>query len=187
MSRTTAIIGALAGVLVIAVVLFSASHRTFTAGAGNMFPALEPGDSVTFRETSSADRGDIVAITRPELEHIEAFIFRVVAIGGDEIESIDGVVYVNGDRSDGVADVVIGATVGLETQVVPEGHYFVLGDNRGNSTDSRQFGPVASEHLIGARAFGGVDLGLYVQYLAVIASIAFVVQMVRDRRGVNSG
>jgi signal peptidase I len=77
------------------------------------------------------------------------FVKRVMAIGGDTIEGHDGVVYVN--------DVPVEepylpqgiVTTDFPPQRVPSGQIFVMGDNRGNSDDSRSFGPVDVDEVVG--------------------------------------
>jgi signal peptidase I len=77
------------------------------------------------------------------------FVKRVMAIGGDTIEGREGVVYVN--------DVAVKepylprgiVTTDFPPQTVPAGQIFVMGDNRGNSDDSRSFGPVDVDEVVG--------------------------------------
>lgn len=77
------------------------------------------------------------------------FIKRVIAVEGDTIEGKDGHVYVNGDE---VTEENL--PEGTETSTfgpiqIPEDHVFVMGDNRGNSDDSRSFGPVPVDRVVG--------------------------------------
>jgi signal peptidase I len=80
------------------------------------------------------------------------FIKRVMAVEGDTIEGKDGVVYVNGESVDEeyLAEGTEISTFGPTT--IPEGQIFVMGDNRANSDDSRNFGPVDVDKVVG-RAF----------------------------------
>ncbi len=77
------------------------------------------------------------------------FIKRVIAVGGDTVEGRDGVVLVNGQEvsepylDDGVVTSSFGPID------VPAKMMFVMGDNRGNSDDSRSFGPVPMDKVIG--------------------------------------
>jgi signal peptidase I len=100
-------------------------------------------------------RGDLIVFERPEGEsagEIKDLIKRVVGLPGERIEQRDGDVYVDGDLleepylEDGTE------TTNLEPQTVPEGHVFVMGDNRGDSMDSRVFHAI-DEDLIVGRAF----------------------------------
>ena len=80
------------------------------------------------------------------------YVKRVMAIGGDTIEGREGVVYVNDEPVDEpyLPDGVV--TNDFPPQQIPMGQIFVMGDNRGSSDDSRNFGPVPDGEVIG-RAF----------------------------------
>ena len=83
------------------------------------------------------------------------YVKRLVAVGGQTIQILDGDLYVDGqeltapefDRTYLSDD--LGYRYGVEPTLVPEGHYFVLGDNSANSLDSRYWGFVASRDFIG--------------------------------------
>ena len=105
-------------------------------------------------------RGDIVVFTPPEVwaqSDGTPYIKRVIGVGGDKIEIHDGMVFV-----DGVAlnePYVFKGTDGkpqdtedplqMEKWTVPEGELFLMGDHRKSSADSREFGPVAVDKVIG--------------------------------------
>jgi signal peptidase I len=103
-------------------------------------------------------RGDVVVFERPpgtstgEDGEIKDLIKRVVAIGGDTIEGRQGDVYVNGEVIDEDYLEPGTPTDNLPLMTIPEGHVFVMGDNRTNSEDSRIFGPIDEDVIVG-RAF----------------------------------
>jgi signal peptidase I len=120
----------------------------------SMVPTLEVGDRVlankfVYRFTEP-ERRDIVVFDSVDEGDDQTLIKRVVGVAGDEIQVQSGVLYVNGEEQEepylNDADQSRGF---YGPTVVPEGHIFVIGDNRGNSADSRVFGPLPLENLKG--------------------------------------
>lgn len=103
-------------------------------------------EKVTYRFFHGPRRGDIVVIDLPEQR--EMLIKRVVGLPGETIEVRGGVVYVYGKPLDETWTVNPGGG-SYGPQTIPPLHVFVMGDNRGASNDSRNFGPVAIEHIVG--------------------------------------
>lgn len=102
--------------------------------------------------------GDIIVFQFPENPR-QDYIKRCVAVGGDTVEVRDKVVFVNGQRQDDSftihGDPVIepyGPRDQMDPIVVPPGHYFMMGDNRDFSSDSRYWGTV-DEPLIRGKAW----------------------------------
>jgi signal peptidase I len=99
------------------------------------------------------DRGDVVVFWFPK-DPNKSFIKRVLALPADEVEIRNGAVYVNGAKQDE-------PYLTREFQdhdsypktVVPEDHYFVLGDHRNSSNDSRNWGWVPRENIYGKAVF----------------------------------
>ncbi|MFP3896430.1 MAG: signal peptidase I [Anaerolineales bacterium] len=95
----------------------------------------------------SPERGDIVVL-RPPQQSSEPLIKRVVGLPGETLEIHDGRVYVDGELADEpyLNQPTWGA---LDPILIPEEHVFVMGDNRRASNDSRAFGVVAFDDIIG--------------------------------------
>lgn len=119
----------------------------------SMAPTLENQDRLIINKLAyrlaDPQRGDIVMLDYP-LDPDKSFVKRVIAGEGDTVRIVDGKVYVN--------DVplpdsyVLPAYRGHDDwgpQVIPEGYYFVLGDHRDDSSDSRQWGMVPKKYIVG--------------------------------------
>ena len=88
------------------------------------------------------------------LEPTKRLIKRIIALPGDTITVSSGSVYVNGEKLDETYLPEGTYTDGEITDyIVPENSYFVMGDNRGNSTDSRYLGAISKEAIIGKVIF----------------------------------
>ena len=128
-------------------------------GSDNMSPTLEIGDRIYSRPAVSAGRGDIVIYYSVAVEG--PAIGRVVAIEGDVVSTVNGTLTLNGIliRESYLTDGI--DTTGVVETVVPTQHYFILGDNRSNSFDSRIFGPVSGDTLRSRVRFIGWPLGRF--------------------------
>jgi signal peptidase I len=99
-------------------------------------------------------RGDVVIFKSPRNKDVD-YIKRIIGLPGDTVALRSNTFYVNNQKVDEpylAPDVVIfGGSYLAENQeiIVPEGKYFVAGDNRPHSSDSREFGPIALEDFIG--------------------------------------
>lgn len=115
-----------------------------------MAPTLEPGDRVLARSISGNDvsRGDVI-IFQPAGQggRPVEMMSRVVAVGGDVIGQERELLTINGVRAEEPYLAKGTTTPGLQPLTVPEGHVFVMGDNRRNSADSRAFGPLPKEYV----------------------------------------
>lgn len=93
-------------------------------------------------------RYDIVVLKLPS-QGDDLLIKRVIGLPGETVEIRDGQVYINGELLD-EAFLEAETQPGRSGQVtVPPLHVYVLGDNRNHSNDSRSFGPVAIENIVG--------------------------------------
>lgn len=119
----------------------------------NWIPGVETSGERIWYPFRPPMRGDIVVFVPPgEGPDTEPYIKRIVAIPGDRVAIRDGAVYVNGKRL--AESYVSGPTawrgnLGDREEIIQPDHVFVLGDNRGNSSDSRVFGQVAVSSIIG--------------------------------------
>lgn len=109
-----------------------------------MRPTYSPGERLTVMQVGEGEirRGDVVLVSVPGRYGNAPVLQRVIGLGGDHVESRDGVrVAVNGKRIDEpyVMRDPLGSTGSPYDVTVPEGRLFLLGDNRPNANDSRYF------------------------------------------------
>ncbi len=124
-----------------------------------MEPTLKIHDRVLVNKLSydfhSVHRGDIVVFKKPANDFspsVTDLIKRVIGLSGETISAQGGEVYING-RPLHESWLPRGEyTQNFGPVAIPRGEYFMMGDNRGDSADSRIFGPVSSKLFIG-RAF----------------------------------
>lgn len=154
--------GVIGGGIIIALVIEAFLVQAFWIPSASMSTTLNVGDRVLVNKLSyrlhDVHRGDVIVFERPSntspgSEDIKDLIKRVIAVGGDTIEARDQLVYVNDERVDESEYLDSGTpTDNLPRQTIPEGHVFVMGDNRTDSEDSRVFGPIDEDRIVG-RAF----------------------------------
>lgn len=108
---------------------------------------------------SGIDRGEIVIVRYPDTGS-KAYVKRIVALGGDSVLVKEGKLYINGVEQDEkyikesyMEYEGLGYGGDGEEYTVPEGCYFVMGDNRNNSHDSRSVGPIEQDDIIGRAMF----------------------------------
>ena len=166
-------IAVIGGALIVALVIKTFLIQAFYIPSGSMETTLEIGDRVLVNKLSyqvhDVNRGDLVVFEAAEGEGdcgepvnqaaataaeggIKDLIKRVIGLPGDVVEGRDNQLLVN-DRilvepylDEGVT------TSDFEPVTIPEGCIWVMGDNRGDSRDSRSFGPIDEDHIVG-RAF----------------------------------
>ena len=158
------IVGAILLALVVKLFLLQA----FYIPSLSMYPTLHVGDRVLVNKLSyhlhDVNRGDVIVFERPASETsstIPDLIKRVVALSGESVVIKDGAVFVDGTRLDEkyLADGTVTSTANAPNKcneqapcVIPNGQVWVMGDNRGDSKDSRYFGPIDKSSIVG-RAF----------------------------------
>jgi signal peptidase I len=122
----------------------------FRIPSQSMEPTLRPGDQALVSKVSGhePERGQLVAFHSPQGGEI--LLKRVVAVGGDTVGLEDGVLVVDGRKvREPYADPKAIDSVYFGPVRVRPGTMFVMGDNRANSDDSRDFGAVPTDRIIG--------------------------------------
>jgi signal peptidase I len=152
-------VGIVVGALLVAVVVKTFLIQAFFIPSLSMYSTLDRGDRVLVNKVSyrlhDIHRGDVVVFKRPPGvpdTGIKDLIKRVVGLPGDTVEGHDGGVYINGKRLEESYLDEGTVTSDFPPEKIPEGDIFVMGDNRGNSEDSRVFGPIKDDLVVG-RAF----------------------------------
>jgi signal peptidase I len=164
--------------LVVAIIIKTFFFQAFYIPSGSMIPTLEINDRVLVNKLSyrfgAIERGDILVFDSPEAIEVErsfasrvvrsigeatgltspdtVLIKRVIALPGETVEIKDNQVYVNGNP---IAEPYLpdGTTMrDFDELTIPADHVFMMGDNRNQSRDSRVFGPIPREDIVG-RAF----------------------------------
>jgi len=155
-------VAVIVGAVIVALIVKTFLVQAFRIPSESMDPTLIKGDRVLVNKLSyrlhDVHRGDVVVFDRPKNlpggpGDPQDLIKRVIGLPGDVLYARDGVVYVN-DRPLKEPYLPEGtSSVNMDQPVtVPEGDVWVMGDNRGNSQDSRVFGPIPQESIVG-RAF----------------------------------
>ena len=137
----------IAGVLFVGVNLVTARIRVESV---SMLPSLQEGEFVVINRLAylfnSPDRGDIIVFKFP-LDPNRRYIKRVIGLPGDAVHVQDGQVFINDESL--IEPYIAGPSRYNGDYLVGEGELFVMGDNRGNSLDSRNWGNLPMDHVIG--------------------------------------
>jgi signal peptidase I len=127
--------------------------KPFTIHQISMEPTLFEGDRVLISRLSyhfhDPKAGDVVVFHSP-VDTREDLVKRIVAVGGDTVAIRDGDLLINGLAVDEPYLAEQGFRGAYPETTIPEGQVFVLGDNRNNSGDSRLFGPIDKDSIIGS-------------------------------------
>ncbi len=135
-----------------AVVVFASP---FFISSISMASTIQPGEVVLVDRMSmplGLQHGEVIVFYPPTISSNVPFIKRIIGLPGDHISIVDGLVYVNGTKLD---ETYLAPNTLTTTNVddfeltVPAGTVFVLGDDRTNSWDSRDYGPVPDSSIIG--------------------------------------
>jgi len=148
----------------VAVLLRVTVVQPFSVPSTAMAPTLQAGDRVLVVKSSlltgPVERGEIIVFRHPETiscpagsSGAEDLVKRVIGLPGETIRSVGGSIYINGRQlhEAGWYDPrfrQVGSRQ-IPRTTIPPGHFFVMGDNRVNSCDSRSFGAVAGSTIVG--------------------------------------
>lgn len=143
--------------IVLALFIITFIAQSFLVQGASMEPSLHNGerllvDKLTYR-IRPPKRGEVIVFKYPS-DPRRKFIKRIMGLPGDQIEVRNHQLYVNGSALE--EEYINGPTYGdFGPIVVPEGSYFVMGDNRNNSDDSRfaDVGPVPRKLVVGRALF----------------------------------
>lgn len=160
-NTTKTFIGDFLEILVIGIAVFALAWiflaEPLEVTGESMEPTLHNSEQIIVEKLSMSlgelQRGDIVVFNSPEEPDI-LVVKRLIGLPGDKVLIQEGEVYLNGEK---LSEIYIGAQITQGKNKLPEGKlatvptdtYFVLGDNRSNSTDSRDFGPVKQDEIVG--------------------------------------
>ena len=146
--------------VLLAVILIVFIYQPVKVEGTSMMPALTDQERIfinkfTYRfGTGNIERGDMVVFFVP-FDHTKSYIKRVIGLPGDTVQIVKGgAVYVNGERlietyvPDDYKD-----PSPLPLKIVEPDHYFVLGDHRSSSNDSRSWGTVPRNNIYGKAVF----------------------------------
>lgn len=152
----------------IAIIIYLAVTQPHQVNGSSMYPNLHDGeflltDKLTYK-FKSPQRGDIVVFTAPSQAHCPVglncdFIKRIIGIPGEKIKVERGQIYINGEKLTEPYENLVKGTNGGSSgnsflaegveRIIPEGQYVVMGDNRPGSSDSRDWGTIKKNAIIG--------------------------------------
>ena len=136
--------------------VLSVGFRVSVVGP-SMSPTLESGEKILVNRIGcklfGPGRNDLIVFLPNGNEKSHYYIKRVIGLPGDRVQIKDGIIYINGEPFEEKIEVsaIENPLLAEEEIVVEEDEYFVLGDNRNNSEDSRyaSIGNVKKEHIVG--------------------------------------
>ena len=134
-------------IILVAVILF----RTFIAtpvivNGPSMQETLHTNDILILRRTDEINRYDIVVASH----NGDKLIKRVMGVPGDKIKCVSGIIYVNNEE---VSNYGYGTSFDFQQVILGDDEYFLIGDKREDSLDSRYFGPVNKSDISGVTDF----------------------------------
>ena len=153
MPRTKSFLRTIIEPLGVAIALAAAARAAvhiYSIPSRSMAPTLEPGDQIVVTRyfRSEPERGDLIVFRSPSGTD-ELIVKRIIGVPGDLVDSRLGRVRIGGHTLPEPYVLRAAATGAIDPQLVPAESYYVLGDNRDDSLDSRTWGVVPRTHVIG--------------------------------------
>lgn len=146
-------------IIIVAAVIFLGMQYTiqrFTVDGPSMQDNFYNGQQLIVNKVvyyiHEPDRGDVIVFLYPELSD-EGYIKRIIGLPGESIEIVDGVVHIQ--KAGGTSITLDESYVSrlsrddYPLKKIPDGEYFVMGDNRNNSSDSREGWTIPRKYIIG--------------------------------------
>ncbi len=143
--------------LVVSLIIILFLYQPVRVEGTSMLPRLEDQDRLFINKFAyqfeKIQRGDVVVFYYPH-DHTKSYIKRVIALPGDSLSVDHGLVSVNGvQQNEPYVPERFQDDRSIPDQVIPTGEFFVMGDHRSISSDSRDFGPVPRDLIYGRAAF----------------------------------
>jgi signal peptidase I len=145
--------------VVIALIVILFLYQPVKVEGTSMMPSLEDQERIFINKfvyrmgLGSVERGDTVVFWYPA-DPTKSYIKRVIGVPGDQVAILAGRVFVNGASIDEpYVPAEFRDTSSYPPMLVPKGHYYVLGDHRSSSNDSRSWGAVPREAIYGKAVF----------------------------------
>jgi len=153
MPRTKSLLRTILEPLALAIALAAvarAAVHIYSIPSGSMAPTLEAGDQIVVTRylRSRPERGDVIVFRSP-VDAGELLVKRVVGVPGDLLDSRLGRVRIGGHTLPEPYVLRVATTGAISSQVIPSDSYYVLGDNRDDSLDSRSWGVVPRASVVG--------------------------------------
>lgn len=130
-------------ILIVVVLIRTYLFTPIMVSGSSMQPTLDGGEIMILSKVSKVDRFDIVVVDIKT----EDIIKRVIALPGETISCENGIIYVNGKKQE--ENYSKGITGDFSKVTLADDEYFVLGDNREDSLDSEELGPMKAEQIKG--------------------------------------
>ena len=147
----------LSALIALVVILFL--YQPVKVEGTSMMPGLQDNERVFINKflyrfgLGAVERGDTVVFWFPG-DPTKSFIKRIIGLPGDTVEVRAGQVYLNGRQlAEPYVPDEYRDRISVASQRVPDGHFFVLGDHRSSSNDSRNWGPVPRDAIYGKAVF----------------------------------